>query len=52
MSTISAAEARRMVDDLDDILRAAILNGDVEAVFAKERKKMVSFLPYMSIHTK
>jgi hypothetical protein len=31
-----------MVDDLDDIIRRAVDNGDVEAVFARERGKMVS----------
>jgi len=31
-----------MVDDLDDTFRAAVRNGDIEKVFAKERPNLVS----------
>jgi hypothetical protein len=42
MSTYTTADVRKMVDDLDDIIRGAVDKGDVEEVFGRERGKMVS----------
>jgi hypothetical protein len=42
MSTYTTADVRKMVDDLDDIIRAAVANGDVQEVFARERGNFVS----------
>ena len=42
MTTYTTADVRKMVDDLDDIIRGAVDQGDVEEVFARERGKMVS----------
>jgi hypothetical protein len=41
MSTPTTAEVRKMVDDLDDIIRASVIRGDIESVFGKERKAVV-----------
>ena len=42
MSIITTADVRKMVDDLDDNLRAAVIRGDVSEVFKRERGTMVS----------
>jgi hypothetical protein len=44
MSSFTTAEVREMVDDLDDIIRASVVNGDVETVFAREKGNFVSYL--------
>jgi hypothetical protein len=44
MSTYTTADVRKMVDDLDDLIRAAVDKGDVEEVFARERVNVVSNL--------
>lgn len=43
-TTYTTADVRKMVDDLDEIVRAAVDKGDVEQVFAKERGNFVSNL--------
>ena len=43
-TTYTLADVRRMVDDLDDTIRAAVARGDVETIFAKERVNFVSDL--------
>jgi hypothetical protein len=43
MSTFSTAEVRKMVDDLDDVIRSSVVKGDVETVFGRERANMVSY---------
>jgi hypothetical protein len=42
MSAYTTADVRKIVDDLDDILRSAVVNGDVAEVFARERGNLVS----------
>jgi hypothetical protein len=42
MSTYTVADIRKMVDDLDDVIRASIGQGDIETVFVKERPAFVS----------
>jgi 2-keto-3-deoxy-L-rhamnonate aldolase RhmA len=44
MTAYTAPQVRKIIDDLDDIFRAAAQNGRVKAVFARERKAIVSFL--------
>ena len=43
MSTYTVAEIRKMVDDLDDRIRAAVVSGNIEAVFCQERATLVSY---------
>ncbi|KAF8811077.1 hypothetical protein BYT27DRAFT_7253207, partial [Phlegmacium glaucopus] len=38
MTAYTAPQVRKIIDDLDDIFRAAAQNGRVKAVFARERK--------------
>jgi hypothetical protein len=42
MSTYTPADIRKMVDELDDIMRGAIARGDIKTVFGKERPTLVS----------
>lgn len=42
MSSYTPADIRKIIDDLDDILRAAIKDGNIEAVFTRERGTLVS----------
>jgi Ni2+-binding GTPase involved in maturation of urease and hydrogenase len=42
MSTYTAADIRKMIDELDSQYRTAIIKGDIEVVFKKERAKLVS----------
>jgi hypothetical protein len=42
MSTYSTADIRKMVDDVDDAFRAALLDGDIKTVFTRERGNLVS----------
>lgn len=42
MTTHNQAEIRKLVDDVDDLLRASVAYGDIEKVFKKERGKLVS----------
>lgn len=44
MSTITVAEIRQMVDDLDDVFRAGIENGEIQTVFSKNRPSLVSII--------
>lgn len=41
-SSYTPADVRKMVDDLDEIIWAAIRNGTIEATFKKERITMVT----------
>jgi hypothetical protein len=41
-SPYTPADVRKMVDDFDDVIRAAIANGTTEAMCKKERMTMVS----------
>jgi hypothetical protein len=45
-SSYTPADVRKMVDDFDDVIRAAIGNGTIEATCKKERITMVSGNPY------
>jgi hypothetical protein len=49
MSTYSVADIRKMVDDVDDVFRTAILNSDIKAVFTRERANLVSNSNFTSI---
>jgi len=40
----TSADIRKLIDDLDDNLLAAVLNGTIEQRYAQERKKVVSIL--------
>jgi hypothetical protein len=42
MATYTPVDVREMIDKLDDTLRAAILYGNIEETFGKERKNVVS----------
>jgi hypothetical protein len=42
MSTYTVSDIRKLIDDLDGNIRASILKGDIEMVFAKERVSLVS----------
>ena len=42
MSSYTTVEVRAMIDDIDEKLRMAVMSGDVEKVFAKERAVVVS----------
>ena len=44
------AAIRKLVDDLDNILRAAVLDGTIEQRYAQERKKVVSVILDIYIH--
>lgn len=44
MSTITVAEIRQMVDDLDNVFRAGIENGEIQTVFSKNRPSLVSII--------
>lgn len=44
MSTYTPADIRKMVDDMDDQIRAAVLKGDAAVVFQRERANLVSNL--------
>lgn len=41
MSSYTPAEIRKVVDDMDDVIRAAVRNGDIEKVFTQERSTLV-----------
>lgn len=41
MTTYTTADIRKMVDDVDDIIRKAVNNGDIEEVFGRERANLV-----------
>ena len=41
-ATYTPADIRKIVDDFDDIIRGAIIWGDISQVFARERPTMVS----------
>ncbi|KAF8809688.1 hypothetical protein BYT27DRAFT_7209973 [Phlegmacium glaucopus] len=50
MSTYNTAEIRKVIDDLDDIFRAAAQNGTLQEVFVVERKAIrVLLTPMFSI---
>ena len=42
MTTLTTADVRKMVDDLDDIIRGAVYKGDGMNVFKRERANFVS----------
>ena len=42
MSSYTTVEVRAMIDDINEKLRTAVMSGDVEKVFAKERAVVVS----------
>jgi hypothetical protein len=44
MSTYNVSDIRKLVDDLDDIIRASVLKGDIATVFGNERASLVSKL--------
>lgn len=46
MSAYTPAEFRKMIDDLDDVIRIGIANGNIESVFKKERAAVVIFLHF------
>jgi hypothetical protein len=46
MPFYSVADIRKMIDDLDDVLRAAAVNGNLEEVFRRERRNVVSIYYY------
>ena len=53
MSSYTIAEVRKMVDDVDEIIRAAVVNGDIARVFVKERAALVRKLfNYHTMRTK
>jgi len=43
MSTYSAADIRKTIDDIDDAIRASVVQGDVAEVFDRQRATLVSF---------
>lgn len=45
----SASDVRTNVDELDEIFRAAAKRGNLEEVFSKERKRLVSDLFYKKV---
>lgn len=49
MSTYTTVDIRKMIDDLDDILRAGIDAGNIKDVFSRERGNFVSNL-FGSVH--
>jgi hypothetical protein len=42
MSTYTAVEIREMIDNLDNVIRAGVENGDIKRVFREEKAKVVS----------
>jgi hypothetical protein len=42
MNSLTANTVRALVDDLDDIYRAAVLDGTIQQVFAQQKKALVS----------
>jgi hypothetical protein len=42
MSTYNLSDIRKLIDDLDEIIRASVIKGDIAAVFEKERATLVS----------
>ena len=42
MASYTPVDVREMIDKLDDTLRAAILQGNIQETFDKERKNVVS----------
>ena len=42
MSSYTTVEVQAMIDDIDEKLRMAIMSGDMEKFFAKERAVVVS----------
>ena len=45
MSTYTTASIRKTIDGLDNIFRMAVVHENLEAVFQKERKKLVRNMP-------
>jgi hypothetical protein len=43
MTSITVTEIRKTIDDMDEALRAAIENGDIETVFRVKQPNLVSF---------
>jgi hypothetical protein len=43
MSTYTPVEFRKMIDDLDDVIRIAIVNGNIQSVFKRERAALVMY---------
>jgi len=43
MSAYTPQQLRAFIDDLDSILRKAVLEGNLQEVFQKERPRIVSF---------
>ena len=41
-TTYTPADIRKMVDEFDDIVRGAIIRGDISKVFVAERPALVS----------
>ena len=48
MSTYSSTEIRQLIDDLDDVFWAAILERDIQSVFKRERPALASL--FITIH--
>jgi hypothetical protein len=44
MDSLTANTVRALVDDLDDIYRAAILDGTIQQAFTHEKKALVSLI--------
>jgi len=42
MSSYTPADIRKKVDDFDDIIRAAVIERNIESVFGKKRRNFVS----------
>jgi hypothetical protein len=49
MSTYSPADLRKTIDDIDDAIRASVVQGDVAEVFDRQRTNLVSFLSLQSL---
>ena len=46
MSIYTAANVRKMVKDLDDTIWTAIIDGNIESVFSRERGSVISTTDY------
>ena len=44
MYSLTPIAVRALIDDLDDIYRAAVMNGTTKKVFAEEQKTLVSLM--------
>ena len=46
MSIYTAADVRKMVDNLDNTIWTAIIDGNIKSVFSRERGSVVSTIDY------